>query len=407
MKRIGIMGGTFNPIHNVHLIMAQTALNQFQLDHILFMPAKNPPHKKQEEIIQEAHRIRMIQLAIDGNERFELSDMECRRDGKTYTSDTLLQLKKENPNTLFYFIIGGDSLMQLEEWHKPQIIFENCHLIAARRGQITRKEFRKKMESYEEKYKAEISALDMENIHISSERIRSHIKKKEPFAYYCPDAVTKYILYHGLYGCVKEKKEELSMPEIHSILEGISRPHRFLHMIGVQYISSALAMTHGVIVKQAELAGILHDCAKYLTIDEQRKLCGEYAIELTGTEKENPCLIHGKLGAEIAKSKFGVSDEEVLSAIRYHITGRPNMTSLEKIIFIADYIEPGRKERYQPHLLGSIRHMAFVNLDTALLMCLENILSFLSGSQEAVDSNTEETYQFYKNQSFSRNQEDI
>jgi nicotinate-nucleotide adenylyltransferase len=396
MKRIGIMGGTFNPIHNAHLIMAEAAFSQFHLDKVLFMPSQNPPHKNTVDIISVEHRIRMIRLAIDGNDKFEISYTECGKEGKTYTSDTLLQLKRENPDdTKFYFILGGDSLMQLEEWNNPKSIFENCHLIVTRRGQTTEKVFNKKIKYYQEEYSADISVLDMEKIHISSEKIRELINKREPFSYYCPDKVTKYIAFHELYGFVKEGKD-MTIRTIHSMLKCICRPKRFLHMLGVQYTSAALAMTYGVALNKAELAGILHDCAKYLTFKEQIVMCDEYEIGLTETEKENPVLIHGKLGAEIAKRKFHVSDKEILTAIRFHITGRPNMTNLEKIIFIADCIEPNRNERYHANLLGSIRHMAFINLDMALVMCLENTMAYLSETNMVVDLHSKETYDYYK-----------
>ena len=123
MKRIGIMGGTFNPIHSVHLIMAQVAYHQFHLDKVLFMPSKHPPHKDNSVIISDEHRTRMIQLAIDGNSNFEFSDLELKREVTTYTSDTLTYLTEKNPDTEYYFIIGGDSLEQLENWHKPEVIF--------------------------------------------------------------------------------------------------------------------------------------------------------------------------------------------------------------------------------------------------------------------------------------------
>lgn len=206
MRRIGIMGGTFNPIHSVHLIMAQVAYNQFQLDKIVFMPSKHPPHKDNSVIVSDEHRTRMIQLAIDGNNHFEFSDFELRREGTTYTSDTLTELKKQNSDTEYYFIIGGDSLEQLENWHEPEVIFEKCHILAARRGQLSKKAFRKKVRYYKEKYNADIQLIEMENIHISSQGIREHIEKKQPFSYYCPDKVSKYIAYHGLYGFCREKR---------------------------------------------------------------------------------------------------------------------------------------------------------------------------------------------------------
>lgn len=396
LKRIGIMGGTFNPIHSVHLIMAQVAYKKFHLDKILFMPSKNPPHKDSREIVSDAHRTRMIQLAIDGNNHFEFSDLELKRAGTTFTSDTLIELAKKNPDTEYFFIIGGDSLWQLENWHRPEIIFQKCHIIAARRGQIKRKEFRKKIAYYEKKYNARISHLEMENIHISSKGIREHIQNGEPYSYYCPDKVSKYIAYHELYGFSKPKKEYLSMLEIHSMLKCIFRPKRFLHIMGVQYTSASLAMKHGCKVRQAELAGVLHDCGKYLTVDEQLEACKKYGVQLTALEIGNPSLIHAKLGSVIAREKYNVWDKEILNAIRYHTTGREGMGLLEKIVYIADYIEPNRSMECSPHSLEQIRKEAFHNLDRALCMILENSILYLKNKREVIDSITLATYEYYK-----------
>ena len=396
MKRIGIMGGTFNPIHSVHLIMAQVAYKKFHLDKILFMPSKNPPHKDNREIVSDAHRTRMIQLAIDGNNHFEFSDMELKREGTTYTSDTLTELTEKNPDTEYYFIIGGDSLWQLENWHEPETIFQKCHIIAARRGQVKRKEFRKKIAYYEEKYNAQISQLEMENIHISSKGIREHIQNGEPYSYYCPDKVSKYIAYHGLYGFCRPTKAHLSMLEIHSMLKCIFRPKRFLHILGVQYTSTSLAMAYHCDVKQAELAGVLHDCGKYLTFEEQLEACEKHGVELAPVEVQNPALIHAKLGAAIAKEKYNVCDEEILNAIRYHTTGRKDMSLLEKIIYIADYIEPNRTMDCSPYSLEQIRREAFRSLDKTLCMILENSILYLQSRDAVIDSLTLETYEYYK-----------
>ena len=396
MKRIGIMGGTFNPIHSVHLIMAQVAYHQFHLDKVVFMPSKHPPHKDNSVIVSDENRTRMIQLAIDGNSNFEFSDLELKREGTTYTSDTLTYLTEENPDTEYYFIIGGDSLEQLENWHKPEVIFDKCHILAARRGQLSKKDFKNKIKYYKEKYHADIKLIEMENIHISSEKIRGHIQKGQPYSYYCPDKVSKYIAYHGLYGFRREKRGELSMLEIHSRMKCIFRPKRFMHILGVQYTAAALAMAHGMDVKRAELAGVLHDCAKYLTFPEQFAICEQAGISLSPVEKVNPALLHAKLGAYIAKTKYNINDEEILSAIRYHTTGHENMTLLEKIVYIADYIEPNRSFEAAPYSLDEIRKEAYADIDRALLMILEDSVGHLKKSGKAVDELTLLTYEYYR-----------
>ena len=135
--KIGIMGGTFNPIHNAHLMMAQAAYEQYKLDEIWFMPSAKPPHKNQDEIAEKEHRKRMVQFAIDKIPYFKISNIEYKRAGKTYTYDTLVELKKEREDAHFYFIMGGDSLAQFEQWYHPEKIVKLCTILAASRDEIS------------------------------------------------------------------------------------------------------------------------------------------------------------------------------------------------------------------------------------------------------------------------------
>ena len=168
---------------------------------------------------------------------------------------------------------------------------------------------------------------------------------------------------------------------------------RYAHTIGVAYTAAALAMRYGANVQQAQGAGLLHDCAKCIPNNKKIALCHKYNIKITEIELENPFLLHAKLGAFLAMHKYGITDKEITSAILNHTTGKPNMSLLDKIIFVADYIEPQRKK--QPNL-AEIRKLAFINLDEALLRILEDTLVFLRSSSGKIDPMTEKTYQYYK-----------
>lgn len=168
---------------------------------------------------------------------------------------------------------------------------------------------------------------------------------------------------------------------------------RYAHTIGVAYTAAALAMRYEANVQQAQVAGLLHDCAKCIPNNKKVALCHKYNIKITETELNNPFLLHAKLGAFLAMHKYGITDKEITSAILNHTTGKPNMSLLDKIIFVADYIEPQRKK--QPNL-NKIRKLAFIDLDQALLQILEDTLGFLSSSAENIDPMTEKTYQYYK-----------
>ena len=169
---------------------------------------------------------------------------------------------------------------------------------------------------------------------------------------------------------------------------------RFEHTLSVAYTSAALAMRYGCDVKRAALAGLLHDCGKYGSSGKIYEKCVKFKIPITEEEKKNPSLLHGKLGAYYARKKYHIEDEEILSAISCHTTGKPDMTLLEKIVFVADYIEPLRtKDEHLPQ----IREKAFCYLDGAICIILRNTLKYLKEKKVSVDNITKETYEYYKN----------
>ncbi len=167
---------------------------------------------------------------------------------------------------------------------------------------------------------------------------------------------------------------------------------RYQHTLGVMYTSASMAMSHGADLNQAMTAGLLHDCAKCIPTNEKYKLCEKYHLTLTDAERENPALLHAPLGACLAEDKYGVTDLEILNAIRYHTTGRPDMSLLEKIVFIADYIEPWREEL--PNM-DEVRRLAFRDLDQCLVVMLKGSLKYLNSRHAAIDPMTQETYDYY------------
>lgn len=168
---------------------------------------------------------------------------------------------------------------------------------------------------------------------------------------------------------------------------------RFEHTLGVAYTASSLAMAHAYDVYAARLAGLLHDCAKGIPDNKKISLCEKNNIEITAVERENPGLLHAKLGAFLARKNYDVEDESILSAITWHTTGKPNMSVLDKICFVADYIEPSRKPLPR---IDEIRKTAFTDLDLAVYMILDDTLKYLGQGSKAVDPMTQMTYDFYK-----------
>lgn len=199
-KKIGIMGGTFDPIHIGHLILGENAYLQFGLDSVWFMPSGNPPHKQQRTgRATTEQRVEMVKRAVQGNSHFELSLAEAHDRGYTYTRETLSRLKKENPDTDYYFIMGADSLFAFETWKEPEGICRLCTLVAAVRDHVNMEALDRQIQYLAQKYNADIEKLNTLNIDISSGTIRNWLSSSKSIKYYVVDEVIRYIEEHQMY----------------------------------------------------------------------------------------------------------------------------------------------------------------------------------------------------------------
>lgn len=181
--------------------------------------------------------------------------------------------------------------------------------------------------------------------------------------------------------------------KIRKAMEKLQDEKRYEHTLGVAYTATALAMRYGASIENAELAGLLHDCAKCMDDEKRISICDKYNISMTELERRNPFLLHAKVGSFLAMNTYKVHDADVINAILNHTTGRPGMSLLEKIIFVADYIEPGRN---QAPNLTEIRKLAFLDLDHALCCILKDTLCYLEDTSGEIDPMTEKTYSYYK-----------
>lgn len=210
MNRIGIMGGTFNPIHLGHVHLAQLAYRQFNLDKVIFIPAGVPPHKRGMSIAKSEDRLNMVRIAIQNHPYFELNDMEIKKNGFSYTYETLEILKEQSPQDEFYLIIGADSLFMFESWYKPDIILKNCILLAGNRYNISDLDFHKQIQHLKSKYKADVKKIDGPMMDISSTAVRKSLKDNILSAtdnvnqIYIDSNVIDYILEKKLYENIME-----------------------------------------------------------------------------------------------------------------------------------------------------------------------------------------------------------
>lgn len=184
----------------------------------------------------------------------------------------------------------------------------------------------------------------------------------------------------------------MKLGKIQEKLKKVQNERRYEHTLGVAYTATCLAYRYGEDPEKARLAGLLHDCAKHLSGEKALEMCVKYDLPVNNIEKNNPFLLHGKVGALIAQKKFNVDDEDILNAITYHTTGRPGMSLLEKIIYVSDYIEPNRDFASN---LDTVRNLAFENLDMALMKILEDILKHLLDKNLPTDPMTQKTFDYY------------
>ena len=382
--KICISGGTFDPIHNGHIEIAKIALSQFNLDKVIFMPTGNSYMKS--DVTSSNHRYYMIKLAIEGLDKFEISDLEIKRAGYTYTKDTVAYFKENYPDDELYFLIGTDTLFMLEKWYMPEYLFKNLIFIVAKRGDA---DSVAKAEELKEKFNADIRFMHNDIIDISSTEIREEFDNNSYDEFnnrFFDKKVFEYIKENHLY-------KEMNDAEMITLLSKELKESRLMHTFGVIDTATALAKAYQADIKKCERAALLHDCAKYMPLEEMIAICERNFVELNDLEKSKDSLLHAKAGACLAYEKYGIKDKEILDAIKYHTTGKPDMSLIEKIIFVSDFIEPGRTHSEK---LPMYRMIAMADINLVCMNILKDTLDYLESLNEEIDPLTKETYIFYK-----------
>ena len=366
-ERIGIMGGSFNPIHVRHLEMAASAKREQKLERIIFLPTGNPPHKR-EGLEDAEHRFEMTRLAVFNTPGFTASRMEIDREGIIYTVDTLLKLQKQMPNAAFDYIIGEDTLLDLPNWRKPDKVFTLCRFLVCCRTSEDAASLPivKKLE----KRGATFTFLKLDPSPVSSTAIREKLQNgmETPEI---PPQVEEYIRLMGLYG---QKPSPAGAAGFYRKLRSTLSDKRLVHSLLVANTARKLARLHGVDEDQAAMAGLLHDCAKCLPLAAQQQIARESRLLLDKETLQSGNLLHGPVGAVIAEKEYGVSNPNILSSIRCHTTGKVGMLPLDMIVYLSDKIEPSR--RSYP-VLEEVRALAQKDLAQAMLHSLESTLDYV------------------------------
>ena len=388
--KIGIYGGSFNPPHLGHLAAAESAANYLQLDRLFLIPAGIPPHKQlSADAPSGAHRLAMTrlmggQIELDAGIPVEVSDMELTRAGKSYTADTVRLLHEQYPDAELWLLMGTDMFLTFHLWHAPEEIVRCAGLCAFGRAEKDGEEvFAPQRAFLGEKFPGcRIVTMTLANlVEVSSTELRAGMTDGAGEKLLAPQ-VYGYILREHLYGTNLDLKR-LTIRQLRPIALSYLKAKRCGHVLGTAATAVKLAEKYGADVHRAEVAGLLHDCTKKLSMDEQLALCEKYGIVLDELEKKALKLLHAKTGAALARDVFGV-DDEVYNAILWHTTGKPDMTVLEKVIYLADFIEPTRDFPG----VDTLREAVWQDLDRGLLMGLEMTVEEMEEMGNPIHVNT-------------------
>ena len=370
---IAIFGGSFNPVHLEHEKIANKLVSELSLDKLYIMPTFIAPHKTCEEVLSGEKRLDMLKLAFETCDKIEVSSFELSKGGISFTYQTVEHFKQAlNPDNL-YFIVGSDMLDNFPTWKHPERILKSATLVAVERrnGEFDDNLSISRLKTL---YGADVRRVKVHGEDISSSLVRVYQKLGLSLDGLVDKKVEEYIQKNALYGG----------NELYNYVKNALPEKRKRHVAGVILTATKLAKSLGVDVKKAELSALLHDIAKYESVENYPSF--------SLPDKTPKDIVHQYLGEYIAREKLKIDDEEVLSAIKYHTTGRANMPLLEKIIYVADLIEPSRKFAGVDYLRKEIKKDFF----NGFKICLEEIVEFLIKNGQEVYPLTLDALKYYK-----------
>ncbi|MBR2824225.1 MAG: bis(5'-nucleosyl)-tetraphosphatase (symmetrical) YqeK [Clostridia bacterium] len=386
-ERIGILGAAFDPFHQGHLQMARAALDSGRVDRLLVIPSADEAYKPC--IAGREDRWKMAVTGCTQDDRLIPSRLEIDRPGPAYTVDTLLALKREYPKAELFCLLGADGAMKLRGWRRlPEVLRLCSFLVCPRVGKISPGDFHREL--------ADLTALGgrflmltMEPLTVSSSGIRDQLSaggSVQGLSY----PLREFIALKGLYGTAPRMARAGEWIEK---LFAALNPRRFAHSLSVAAYSRHLARLYGVDPRQAEEAGLLHDCAKCLPMKDMRRIAAAHSLTDDPTVLESNALLHSLVGAQVARDEYGMEDPAVLEAIAYHNTGRAGMSRLAMCVCLADSIEPTRPGY---PLLDQVRVLSELSLERALLLSLEGTSAYVRQRGKYLHPRTQETIDWLK-----------
>ena len=391
--KIGIYGGTFNPLHTGHIFAAKQTAQALGLDKLLMIPDRIAPHK---EIPAGSpapeQRLQMLRLAVAEEPGIEVSDIELKREGRSYTYLTVEALHEMYPDAQLFLLMGTDMFLSFDSWMYPERITAHAALAVMYRGEKGEQAKIAQKKALMEAQGVRVELVRNDSIPISSTQVRRLI------AFGCGDsflpvAVADYIRAHGLSDSTAQWKN-LPMAELEQVVVRLLNPNRVAHVLGCRDTAVELAKHWGADPIDAARAGILHDITKALDGPLQLTLCEAYGKILSAFSRKYPKTLHALTGSLVAERIFG-ENAAVVSAICHHTTGKADMSLLEKIIYVADYMEPCRNFPG----VEKLRELAYTDIDAALELGLEMTLAHLARLGDEVSPESREALEFLKNRS--------
>ena len=385
MERIGIYGGTFNPPHLGHIQAAKAAVQAMDLTRLLLIPDNIAPHKELPPgSPAPEQRLEMLRLATQDAPELEVSDLELRREGVSYTFETVLALSEQYPEAQLFLLMGTDMFVSFDTWKNTDIILSHAALGVLCRGDKGEQEAIAQKAAQLTAGGARVELVNNPVLAISSTQLRRLIAFDcaEPFL---PKPVAEYIRQHGLYDSGANWKS-LPMEQLEPIVVRLLNPNRVRHVLGCRDTAVELARRWGADETDAARAGMLHDITKALDGPLQLTVCQEYGKILDAFSRKYPKTLHALTGSLVAERIFG-ENPQVVEAIRNHTTGRAEMGLLETIIYVADYMEPNRDFPG----VEKLRELAFTDIYAALKLGLRMTLDHLARQGSEVSPETQQT----------------
>ena len=373
MKTILLYGGAFDPPHNGHIHLLRSAIAAVQPDEVIVMPTGTSPHKAN-SLTPARLRLRMCRCFLALDSRVRLSDYEIRQRGKSYTVHTVAWLKEKQPDAKIVLLMGSDMLLTFERWYEWRQLLAQVTLCCMVRNDAEKLALEKKAAALRA-LGGSVILCPAGAVEVSSTQLREAVARGEDISPLLPpetlDLITKKDLYHGL----------PSVPSVRRAVKKQLSRDRWRHTLGVRRAAVKMARRYGADVKKAELAALLHDFLKEISKTEMLQIFADHAIMENTIRQRVPAAWHGMAAALVVRQRFGVRDEEILSAIDCHTCGKVGMSKLDKILYLADMISAERDFDG----VDELRTLCRQGLDTAMLWALRHTVDYVTAGGKMLD----------------------